>query len=112
MCSKSSNQARLLLENIIMKQLKLFAFKLFKHEVPDLNAVIEKRHAVPKLVKKKVHWLKEGLHKRHNDYNDGYHYGIYVIDTVDGSIRDQEWHKDQELRDMVFRNYYKDLREI
>lgn len=95
-----------------MEQLKLFAFKLFKHEVPNLNAVIEKRHAVPRLVKKKVHWLKEGLHKPHNDYNNGYHYGIYIIDTVDDSIRDIEWHNNPDSRDRKFDNYYRDITEV
>ena len=88
-----------------MEQLKLFAYKLFKHEVPNLNAVIEKRHAVPKLLKKKVHWLKEGLHKQSNDYNDGYHYGIYILDH-DGNICDQEWHKDPDSRDRKFDDYF------
>lgn len=94
-----------------MKQLKLFAFKLFKHEVPNLNAVIEKRHAVPKLAKKKVHWLKEGLHKRHQDYNEGYHYGIYVISVQDNTILDQEWFNNPDDRDYRYNSSrYEDIK--
>ena len=96
-----------------MKQLKLFAFKLFKHEVPNLNAVIEKRHAVPKLVKKKVHWLTEGLHKRHQDYNEGNHYGIYVLEARSGNIMDQEWFDNPDERDDRYNSWrYNDLEEI
>ena len=94
-----------------MEQLKLFACKLFKHEVPNLNAVIEKRHAVPRLLKKKVHWLKEGLHKRNQDYHNGYHYGIYILDH-EGNLVDKEWHNNPDSRDRKFDNYYRDFTEI
>ena len=97
-----------------MEQLKLYAFKLFKHEVFDLNlnkvieshvVKYEKRHAVPKVTKRKVHWLKEGLHKETNNYNDGYHYGIYFIEDRTGNLVGEEWHRDPNDRDASFKDW-------